>query len=115
MHELSLVHSLLELIGEQATEHEFSRVNLVRLTCGRLSTVEPRALEFAFTQAVPGTLCAGARFELEILPLKIHCFDCDREITCAGGDPTLCPECGGSQVTITAGFEELQLRELDVE
>ncbi|NPA25854.1 MAG: hydrogenase maturation nickel metallochaperone HypA [Deltaproteobacteria bacterium] len=115
MHELSLVHSLLELIDEQAAEHGFSRVNLVKLSCGRISGVEPQALKFAFSNTIPGTLCAGARLELDILPLKIHCFDCDREIYSNNADPTTCPDCGGSRVMVCSGFEELQLVELDVD
>jgi hydrogenase nickel incorporation protein HypA/HybF len=115
MHELSLAQSLLELIRQQAAEHGFARVNLVKLSCGRLSGVEPQALDFAFTCAIPGTLCEAARLELTILPLKLHCFDCDQELAREDGDPTTCPVCGGSRVTVTAGFEELRLLELDVD
>jgi len=115
MHELSLVHSLLELIAGQAAEHGFSQVNLVKLSCGRLSGVEPRALEFAFTNTTPGTLCAGARLELDILPLRLYCFDCEKEVLSPTADPTVCPACGGNQVTVCGGLEELRLEELDVD
>ena len=115
MHELSLVTSLLEIIAEQAAEHGFERVELVQLSCGRLSGVEPRALEFAFATSRNGTICAEARLELAIRPLKLYCFDCEKELVSDDADPTRCPQCGGSQVTVTGGFEELRLVELEVD
>jgi len=115
VHELSLVQALLQLITDQAAEHGFQRVNRVRLSCGRLAGVEPRALEFAFTTVRDGTLCARARLELETRPLKLYCFDCGQERISETADPTTCPGCGGGQVTITGGFEELRLEELDVD
>lgn len=115
MHELSLVQELLALIARQAAEHGFARVNLVKLSCGRLSSVEPRALEFAFETLKVTSLCAQAALELKIIPLKIYCFACERDLVSAAGDPTLCPACGGGEVIISDGLQELQLVELDVD
>ncbi|MBN2706534.1 MAG: hydrogenase maturation nickel metallochaperone HypA [Deltaproteobacteria bacterium] len=115
MHELSLVQSLLQLIGEQAAEHGFSRVNEIYLSCGRLSSIEPEALKFAFKTLSEGTLCAQARLELTILPLKVFCFSCEREIECGDADPTRCPLCQGDQVMVSAGFQELKIIEVDVD
>jgi len=115
VHELSLIQSLLTIIDEQAKEHEFTRVNQINLSCGRLSTVEPQALQFAFEAISPATICAGAQLNLTILPLKIHCFTCNREFESETADPTTCPHCRGDQVMITGGRQELQLLELDVD
>jgi hydrogenase nickel incorporation protein HypA/HybF len=114
VHELSLIQSLLTIIDEQAKEQNFSKVERVILSCGRLSSVEPQALHFAFAAAAPGTICAGARLELNILPLKLHCFSCEREIECEDSDPTRCPRCGSGEVIVTDGCQELQLLEMDV-
>ncbi len=114
MHELSLIQSLLSIIDEQAQEQNFSRVEQITLSCGRLSSVEPQALRFAFTVATPGTICAGARLKLNILPLKIHCFSCEQEIECETSDPTCCPRCQSGEVIVTGGCQELQLLEMDV-
>ena len=115
VHELSLVQSLLEIIDKQAKEHGFSKVNQVNLSCGRLSSVEPAALDFAFKTLSNNSICDQAQLELTILPLKIHCFDCAQELTCKNADPTICPHCQGDQVTVTEGWQELQLLELDVD
>lgn len=115
MHELSLVQSLLTIIDEHAKEHKFTRVNQVNLACGRLSSVEPSALDFAFKTLSQSSICADARLELTILPMKIHCFTCNQEFTSERADPTCCPHCQGDQVTVTGGWQELQLLELDVD
>ena len=115
MHELSLVQSLLEIIADQAKEHEFNKVNQINLSCGRLSAVEPAALDFAFKTLSRNTICDKAQLKLTILPLKIHCFDCNQEFTSENSDPTICPHCRGDQVTVTEGWQELQLLELDVD
>ncbi len=115
MHELSLIQSLLSIIDEQAKAQNFSRVERITLACGRLSSVEPQALHFAFNAVIPGTICAGAQLELTILPLKIHCFSCGREIECETSDPTRCPRCHGGEVIVIGGCQELQLLELEVD
>jgi len=115
VHELSLIQSLLTIIDEHAKEHGFSKVNQVNLSCGRLSSVEPNALDFAFKTLTQSGICAEAQLELEILPLKIHCYDCNREFTSEDADPTICPHCQGDQVSVTEGWQELQLLELDVD
>ena len=115
MHELSLVQSLLEIIDAQAKEHGFTKVNQVNLSCGRLSSVEPSAFDFAFKTLSNNSICGQARLELTILPLKIYCFDCNQEFTSHDADPTICPHCLGDQVTVSEGWQELQLLELDVD
>ena len=115
MHELSLVQSLLRIIEEHAKEHGFTKVNQVNLSCGRLSSVEPAALSFAFKTLSSNGICNEARLELNILPMKIHCFTCSQEFTSENADPTSCPHCLGDQVMVTGGWQELQLLELDVD
>ena len=115
MHELSLIQSLLTIIDEHAKQHGFTRVNQVNLSCGRLSSVEPQALDFAFKTLTPSGICAGAQLELTILPMKIHCVTCNQEFASEGADPTSCPHCRGDQIMVTDGWQELQLVELDVD
>lgn len=115
MHELSLVQELLALIERQAGEHGFTQVNRVVLSCGRLSAVEPRALEFAFQTLKAETICRGADLELDIIPLQVYCFTCARDLVSETGDPTVCPACDGVDVVISDGLQALQLVELDVD
>lgn len=114
MHELSLTLSMLDIIEEQAKKHGFKRVNALKLSLGRLSCVEPKAIEFAFSVQSKGTAAEGAHLEFEIHPIVIYCFSCQKEINLNTYE-ALCPECGGLEVTLISGTEELKLLELDVD
>jgi len=116
MHELSLAESILEIVSDYAAEHGFSKVNSLTLSFGRLSCVEPKALEFAFEIQSKETLAEGARLELQILPAVVHCFSCgqDSEIQDSFFYAE-CPRCQEKDVLLTGGTEELRLLELEVD
>jgi len=114
MHELSLTLSILNIVQEYAEKHGFNNVNSLKLTFGRLSSVEPSALEFAFEIQSKGTKAEGATLEFLIKPIIIHCSSCDgdQEVETYTG---MCPQCQGTEVLLVAGTEELQLLEMDVD
>jgi hydrogenase nickel incorporation protein HypA/HybF len=114
MHELYLAESILNIIQEYAAEQHFQKVNSVLLSFGRLSCIEPKALQFGFDVQAGGTAADGAVLEFKILPAVIHCFSCqkDLEVKTSSG---ICPGCGGEEVILTAGTENLQILELDVD
>ncbi len=115
MHEISLTQSLLDVVEEYARREGFSRVNLLRLSFGRLSCLDAGSLEFAFAVQSRGTKADGARLEFDIRPAVVYCDDCGGEITLAGSFELLCPRCGGDRVRLTGGTEELKLLEMDVD
>ena len=80
MHELSLVESILQIVDEYAAKEGFARVTSLRLSCGKLSSVVPQALSFAFEVQSKGTRAEGAALELEILPAAIHCLSCEKDV-----------------------------------
>ncbi len=114
MHELSLIQSLLEMVEELGAEKGFQRVGVLRLSFGRLSCVDPQALRFAFDVEAPGTGAAGAELVFDILPGVLYCFACEEERTMTSHE-LQCPVCGGRQVILTGGTEELKLMELEVD
>ena len=114
MHELSLVESLLEIVDEYAAKDGFTRVTSLRLSCGKLSSVVPQALSFAFDVQSKGTRAAGAALELEILPAVIHCLACEKDFETDRFEGQ-CPVCKRFDVLLVGGTEELKLIELDVE
>lgn len=114
MHELSLVSSLLAIIENYAAEEGFSRVNGLRLSCGRLACVDDQSLRFAFEVLSKETRAEGASLELDFLPIVIHCLNCGKDFEVAHFE-VICPECGTGEVLLAGGTEELQLLELDVD
>lgn len=114
MHELYLAESIINIIQDYARRDHFKKVNLVSLCYGRFSCIEPKALQFAFDVQARETVAAGAELKFKVMPAVIHCFSCqkDLEIKAHTG---VCPGCGGENVMLTAGTEELQILELDVD
>ena len=114
MHELSLVESLLDIIDRQAAEHNFCRVNSVKISFGRIAAIDSKALNFAFSVQSQGTVSQGARLEMEVEPLIISCLSCGKESTMERYEP-LCSLCGAWEIEIKGGGEDLRLLELDVD
>lgn len=114
MHELSLVSSILDILEDYAAREGFQRVKAMRLACGKLSSVVPSCLQFAFEVQSKGTRAEGATLNLDILPVIIHCFICEQDFEVDRFE-TCCPECGKAEVLLTGGTEGLQLLELDVD
>lgn len=114
MHELYLAESIITIVQDYAKRQDFKKVNSVMLSYGRFSCVEPKALRFAFTVQARNTPAEGAVLDFKILPAVIHCFSCEKDLEVKGHTGT-CPSCGGCEVLLTAGTEELQILELDVD
>jgi hydrogenase nickel incorporation protein HypA/HybF len=114
MHELSLVESILRIVEEYAAKDGFRRVNALRLTCGKLSSVDPMSLRFAFEVQSKGTSAEGAALELDVQPAMIRCLTCEKDINIDRFEAQ-CPVCKGFEVLLVGGTEELKLLELDVD
>jgi hydrogenase nickel incorporation protein HypA/HybF len=114
MHELSIICSILDIIEEYAEEYRFSSVKSMKLSFGRLSCIEPQALEFIFEIQSTGTKAEGASLEFDIKPIIIHCFACEKDIELETYD-AVCPQCNGSEVLLVGGTEQIQLLEIDVD
>ncbi|MRR15116.1 MAG: hydrogenase maturation nickel metallochaperone HypA [Deltaproteobacteria bacterium] len=114
VHELYLAESIITIVQDYAKRQDFKKVNSIVLSCGRLSPIEPQTLQFAFDVQARNTPAEGAALDFRIMPAVIHCLSCakDSEISAHTG---ICPSCGGLDVLLTAGTEELQILELDVD
>jgi hydrogenase nickel incorporation protein HypA/HybF len=114
MHELSLVTEMLDIVHTYEQVHRFTRVNTLKLAFGRLSCIDPGALQFAFDLQSPGTVAEGATLLFDIHPITIYCSVCDRKATIEQF-PSPCPQCQGDEVVMNGGTESLQLVEMGVD
>jgi hydrogenase nickel incorporation protein HypA/HybF len=110
MHELSISQAVVDTVVRHA---DGRRVTEVQLRVGGLRQVVPESLSFYFEITARGTVCAGARLEQELVPVRLRCTPCGREW---GVDMPLfhCPTCGGSEVDVASG-NELEVESIDVE
>jgi hydrogenase nickel incorporation protein HypA/HybF len=114
MHELYLAESIINIVGDYAARDGFKKVNSVSLSYGRLSCIETKTLQFAFDVQAKGTPAQGAALEFQVLPAMIRCFSCEKDLE-VGTYSAICPKCGGEEVILTGGTEELQILEMDVD
>jgi hydrogenase nickel incorporation protein HypA/HybF len=112
MHELSLMESVRDLALEQAAAHGASRIEVITLRIGSLAGVEPEALRFAREVVLAGTIAAGARLEIDAVPARYHCADCDSPYAAPTG-LCECPRCGALGGRLLCG-RELQLVSLQL-
>ena len=113
MHELSIAHSLVELASEAATKAGASQVEAVYLRLGALSGVVKDALLFGFEVATSGTPLAGARLEIEDVPVQLYCWSCETRVEPADARALRCPRCGTPTAEIVQG-RELEITALEV-
>ena len=112
MHELAIAQSLLEIVEQEARPYGGARVTRILLRIGKLSTVVPAALRFAFEAITRGGIAEGAVLEIEEVPLRIRCHQCEE--VCTVDDPFMvCPRCGGSDVEMVSG-RELEIRSMEI-
>jgi hydrogenase nickel incorporation protein HypA/HybF len=114
VHEVSLALSLLEILRSYAVKDGFQHIRTVKLSMGKMSCVEPRALTFAFEIQAAGTLAEGAVLEFDIRPAILYCFSCTCEHE-VDGYTAECPTCQSMNVLLTGGTEALQLLEFEAE
>jgi len=112
MHELSIVESLLAVIEEEMNKHGKQKLISVKVKHGRLASVIPESMDMAFTALTADTRLAGARLDLEEIPVTLRCRSCGREFTPEGHDAPFapCPFCGEE-----LGHKVLSGRELYIE
>jgi hydrogenase nickel incorporation protein HypA/HybF len=115
MHELSLVQSMLTIVEQYAGSEKFSQVRSLKLSFGRLSCLDQKSLEFAFSVQSVDTIAEGATLDFEILPARIYCFSCEEDIILPGILEGHCPRCNGQDIILSGGTDELKLLEMDVD
>jgi hydrogenase nickel incorporation protein HypA/HybF len=110
VHELALSSAIVNTVAKHALGR---RVQVVNLRTGRLRQVAPETLEFYFEFVARGTLCEGARLEVEVIAPRLRCDQCATEWEIE--IPAFrCPTCGGSDVEIACG-NEFEVESIEVE
>lgn len=113
MHEMSIAQSLLDIILQESQHHQVKLVHSVSLKVGELSAVETDSLKFCFEVITEGTIAEGARLDIERVPIRCRCRECDLEFIVEELSFS-CPECKGTAVEMLSG-KELSLESFEGE
>jgi hydrogenase nickel incorporation protein HypA/HybF len=108
MHEMGIAMQIIEIaVASIPSDLKNSQVKKVNIKVGKLSAVVPDSLHFCFQIAAQDTPLREAELNIEEIPLKIRCTDCDVEWI-AHEPVFLCQKCSGTSVEMLSG------RELDI-
>ena len=114
MHELSIAMSLVEIASEEAARLDGARITAVHVKVGALSGVVADALQFSWDLATADTAIAGARLQIEEVPVTIYCERCAAERTLPSAQRFRCPVCDELALQIRGG-RDLALTALEVD
>ena len=112
MHEVGIIESTLEVIRREAQRHGAAHVHRVVMRVGAISGAEPDALRFAFHAVTPGSIADGAELEIQVVPARVHCRDCQEDFVVEHGFIFQCPRCQAICGDIRSG-RELELTQLE--
>lgn len=113
MHELSIVLSIIDEIGDTAQARGLRDIEVVHLKVGVFSGVDRDALLFSWGLACEGTPLERARLDIETVPLVIHCTVCGQDRNPPSHYQIYCPKCETPSETIVSG-RELEVVSLEV-
>ncbi|MFM2358030.1 MAG: hypothetical protein RLY16_22 [Bacteroidota bacterium] len=102
MHELSIVMSIIDIAAEQAKKAGADVVDEIDLEIGQISGVEMGAFEFAWQQAIKGTLLANSKLNIQRTEGKAQCLDCSTEYPMENLYD-VCPQCNSQFHQILSG------------
>jgi len=110
VHELSICGSIAEIVRRRAADRP---VSTIHLRIGRLRQVVPDTLVYCWELVSADTELDGAALEVEDVPARIVCQDCDAT-TLVGELPLfMCHACNGVNVSVVSG-EEFLITALDL-
>lgn len=113
MHEMSIAEGIVDIALQTLAANQGTVVHAIQLRVGVMSGVEPDALQFCFTAVTKNTAAAGASLQIEMIPLRGKCLDCDYEFSVA--DYVFkCPQCGSLAIQTITG-RELQVASIDMD
>ncbi|MFN8490173.1 MAG: hydrogenase maturation nickel metallochaperone HypA [Caldilineaceae bacterium] len=112
MHELAIAQRLLET-AQRALPPTDAQVAAVQIRLGALAGVSKEELEFGFGVVASGTPFAGARLDIEEIPVIVYCPQCQTEQTLVEPEPLCCPVCGMPTPQVIQG-KEIRLKALEL-
>jgi len=109
VHEMAIAENLLEIVLDESARHGIRRVDRIVVQVGALAAVVPEALTFCFQAVSQDTLAAGARLDIETVPVVVRCPLC-RELFEVEDRFDACPDCG----PVVSGMHMVSGREMTV-
>jgi hydrogenase nickel incorporation protein HypA/HybF len=113
MHELALAESIVNIVKSEMKKYPGSKALKVAIKLGALHEIVPDALQFGFDTMTIDTSLAGARLEIEKVPILGKCRSCGREFEIEEYI-FICPQCYAGDIEMTQG-DILEISHIEIE
>lgn len=110
MHELGVLIQVIETVENFAERNGITKIQMLVLQIGELSSMIPRYLEACYPAAVEGTMLKDAELKIEILPGNGICKKCNKVFNLME-NKSKCPSCGSTHWEILCG-KEFMIKEI---
>ncbi len=109
MHEMGIAMEIMNIAYDSIPKDiENPRIQIINLKIGKLAAVVPESLSFCFNIITKDSPFAEAKLNIEEIPVKARCKDCNVEWIIEG-PVFVCEKCNSGSIEILSG------RELDIE
>ena len=106
MHELNATQNIVKILVETCKEKNISKVDIVKLSVGVLTTYEKEPLiQYYNLLKKEFNSLSDSSLKINIVPGKILCATCMKESLISSEIELLCNTCGGVNTTIIGGTQ----------
>ena len=102
MHEMAIAVELMRQLETLAQERAISCIEELTVTAGQMRQIVPEALKLAFELSAEGTVAAGAKLNVQVVPAVARCRQCGQKFEPAAAW-FLCPTCQQADVEMVEG------------
>jgi hydrogenase nickel incorporation protein HypA/HybF len=114
MHELSITHSILDIVKRHAEKAGAKRVTTITLVIGELTGFVDDSIQFYFDFLSKDTLSEGAQLVFERVEAKVQCHACGAVYAPPQTRVWVCPECEALGGEIVSG-KEFSVASIEIE
>ena len=104
MHELGVVIEVIKTVEGIVKQNNLTKIDILVLQIGELSSMIPRYIEACYPAAVDGTLLQETKLEIEILPGNALCKKCNKVFNIIENS-SICPYCESKEWELLSGRE----------
>jgi len=98
MHEISIAQGILDIVSKEREKHNFSKVTLIEIVCGKYNCLSEEHLTFCFELVAKTPCLEGVKIQVQRLSDKYKCRDCAKKFGEQKGAVLTCPACMSENV-----------------
>ena len=109
MHELSVIHPIVQMADRLAKENNVEQITAVQLVVGELHDMDEKWANHYYQRFCKGTALEGSELRIKRVPLVFKCKACGHEQSYThfsfAGIELKCDSCGATDMDVISGKE----------